>query len=155
MEAKSLLAPTRGGGNPVVLKLKQFYEEFSSGTIAGLDDIYTQDVEFRDPVHTISGSLGMKNYLRGMAGNLRYYRIRYLDEILGENSAYLTWEMDYAHPSLQRGRVLTVRDMTRIQFTSKVFYHEDCYDMGALLYDHVPGLGAATRHLKKRLAQQA
>ena len=76
MEAKSLLAPTRGGGNPVVLKLKQFYEEFSSGTIAGLDDIYTQDVEFRDPVHTISGSLGMKNYLRGMAGNLRYYRIR-------------------------------------------------------------------------------
>lgn len=154
MEAKSPLAPTRAGGNLIVLKLKQFYEEFSVGTIARLDDIYTQDVEFRDPVHTICGSLGLKNYLRRMGVNLRYYRIRYLDGILSENTAYLSWEMDYAHRSLQRGRIFTVRGMTRIHFTTKVFYHEDSYDMGALLYDHVPGLGTVTRHLKQRLARQ-
>lgn len=153
MEAITLI-PSRTAVNPVVPQLKLFYEQFSVATIAGLDDIYTQDVEFRDPVHTVHGSLGLKHYLRRMATNLRAYRIRYLDEVIGENSAYFTWEMDYAHRSLKRGRVLTVRGMTQIRFTTKVFYHEDSYDMGALLYDHLPGLGTATRHLKQRLARQ-
>ena len=153
MEAKSL-APPHAGNKTAVHQLKQFYEQFSSATIARLDEIYTQDVEFRDPVHTINGSLGLKNYLRRMATNLSHYRIRYVAEVIGENSAYFTWEMDYAHRSLNHGRILTARGMTQVLFTTKVFYHEDSYDMGALLYENVPVLGAATRHLKKRLARQ-
>lgn len=153
MEAMPITTP-RDASSLLILQLKQFYEQFSAGTIARLDDIYTQDVEFRDPVHTMHGCLAVKNYLRRMASNLTCYRIRYLDEIIGEHSAYLTWEMDYAHSRLRKGRIITVRGMTQVKFTSKIFFHEDSYDMGALLYDHLPGLGTATRHLKQRLARQ-
>ena len=153
MEAMSTALP-RDAANLLVVQLKQFYQQFSVGTIARLDDIYTQDVEFRDPVHTMHGCLALKNYLRRMAANLTHYRIRYLDEVLGEDCAYLTWELDYAHSRLRKGRIITVRGMSQVRFTSRIFYHEDCYDMGALLYDHVPGLGTATRHLKQRLARQ-
>ena len=148
------IAAPRSSNVQLVLQLKQFYANFSAGTIARLDDIYTQDVEFRDPVHTVQGSLGLKNYLRGMATNLTHYRIRYVDELIGDHTAWLTWEMEYAHPRLEGGKGLTVRGMSQLKFTSKIFYHEDSYDMGALLYEHVPGLGTATRYLKKRLARQ-
>jgi len=153
MESKPIILP-RDTTSLLVQQLKQFYEQFSAETIARLDDIYTQDVEFRDPVHTMHGCLAVKNYLRRMAANLTCYRIRYLDEIVGEHTAYLTWEMDYAHRRLRKGSIITVRGMTQVKFTSKIFYHEDSYDMGALLYDHLPGLGTATRHLKHRLARQ-
>lgn len=143
--------PAASAAPAPVQQLKQFYERFSAGTIARLDEIYTPDVEFRDPVHTLNGSLALRNYLRGMAVNLRQYSIRYLDELLSDNAAYLTWELDYAHPRLRGGRVITVRGISHLRFTTRVFYHEDCYDLGALVYEHVPGIGFATRGLKRRL----
>jgi hypothetical protein len=142
------------GINPVVSQVKQFYEQFSAATIARLDEIYTQDVEFRDPVHTIRGSLRLKGYLRRMATSLSHYRMHYVDEAIGEHSAYLTWEMEYAHARLRGGQIITLRGMTRLHFTNKVFYHEDSYDLGALLYEHIPGLGLATRQIKKHMARQ-
>ena len=138
----------------LITQLKQFYQEFSADSIAGLDSLYTQDVEFVDPVHKVHGSLGLKHYFRQMATRLTLYRIRYLEELIGENAAYLSWEMDFAHPAINGGKPITVRGITHLKFTSKVYYHEDCYDLGALIYDYVPVLGAVTRALKKRMARQ-
>lgn len=149
MEAQPLAPPAN---RAVVQQLKQFYEQFSAGTIARLDDVYTPDIEFRDPVHGLRGSLALRNYLRGMALSLQQYSIRYLDEVVGDSSAYLTWELDYAHPRLGGGRLITVRGMSHVRFTARVFYHEDSYDLGALAYEHLPGIGFATRRIKRRLA---
>jgi hypothetical protein len=62
--------------------------------------------------------------------------------------------MDYAHPRLRGGAIITVRGMTHLLFTNKIYYHEDSYDLGALLYEHIPVLGLATRQLKTRMAWQ-
>lgn len=137
-----------------VQQLKQFYERFSAGNIARLEEIYTPDVEFRDPVHTLRGALALRNYLRRMAVNLQHYQIRYIEELVGANQAWLTWEMDFGHRHLRGGRTITVRGMTHVSFTTKVFYHEDCYDLGALVYEHVPALGFATRKLKQNLGRK-
>jgi hypothetical protein len=133
-------------------QLKDFYSGFSLDTIAVLDAIYTQDVEFRDPVHTMHGCLAVKAYMRRMATNMTHYSIRYLDELVGSNSAYLTWEMEVAHPRLKGGKPFVVRGMTQLKFTGKVYYHEDSYDLGALVYEQVPVLGVMARGLKQRLA---
>ncbi len=152
MEARS--SPLQRDGLLLIQQLKMFYEHFTVDTIAHLNTVYTQDVEFRDPIHTINGILGLKHYLRGMATSLTYYRIRYLDQQVGEENAYLTWELDYSHRSLKGGSVITVRGMSHVKFTAKIYYHEDSYDMGALLYDHIPGLGAITRRVKKHMSRQ-
>jgi hypothetical protein len=133
-------------------QLKAFYAGFSLPTLAALDSIYTQDVEFRDPVHTMYGCLALKAYMRRMASNMTHYRIIYLDELVGPNSAYLTWEMEVAHPRLKGGQPFTVRGMSQLKFTGKVYYHEDSYDLGALVYEQVPVLGVVARGLKQRLA---
>lgn len=130
----------------------KFYEDYSVDNIAATDEIYTQDVEFIDPVHRVNGGLALKNYLRKMALNLQYYQIDYVDSLWGEDSAYLTWEMTYSHKSLEGGRLITLRGMSHLKYTSRIYYHEDSYDLGQMLYEHIPLLGPMTRFLKKRLS---
>jgi len=141
-------------GNRIVSNLMAFYENFSADRISGLDTLYTQDAEFVDPIHKVEGILSLKNYLRKMAKNLIHYRIRYQDVLIGENSAYLTWEMEFANKRIRGGEVITVRGMSCLKFTSRVYYHEDSYDLGALIYEHLPVLGGITRSLKHSLAKQ-
>jgi hypothetical protein len=133
-------------------QLKEFYAGFSLESLSSLDAIYTLDVEFRDPVHTLHGCLALKAYFRRMAANLKHYRIRYLEEHIGPESAWLGWEMEIAHERLNGGKVITLRGMSHLRYTSKVYSHEDCYDLGALLYEQVPLLGAINRLLKRRMA---
>lgn len=146
------LAPGSQKTRLLLQQFKDFYSQFSAANISQIDTIYTQDIEFHDPVHCLQGQLAVKAYLRKMAAGLKHYRIRYLDELVGEDNAYFTWEMEFAHKSLAGGEVITIRGMTRIRFTSKIFHHEDCYDLGALVYEQVPVLRTLTRQIKKRLA---
>jgi hypothetical protein len=138
----------------LILNLKRHFEEFSVDSLSDLDAIYTQDIEFLDPVHKVEGILSLKHYLKKMAENLTHYKIRYIDQLIGENTAYLTWEMDYASSKLGGGEIITVRGMSHLKFTKRIYYHEDCYDLGALVYEHLPLLGGITRSLKGRLAAQ-
>ncbi|MDG2175613.1 MAG: nuclear transport factor 2 family protein [Gammaproteobacteria bacterium] len=140
--------------NKLILNLKRHFEEFSVDSLSGLDAIYTQDIEFLDPVHKVEGILYLKHYLNKMAENLTHYKIRYTDQLVGENTAFLTWEMEYANSKLRGGQIITIRGMSHLKFTKRIYYHEDCYDLGALVYEHLPLLGGITRSLKSRLAAQ-
>jgi hypothetical protein len=62
------------------------------------------------------------------------------------------WQMTFSHPRLRRGKALKVRGMTLIRFTDRIYYHEDFYDLGAMLYQHIPLLGTAVRHINRRLS---
>lgn len=138
----------------LVRRLQKLYAEFSVDAVSRLDEIYTQDIEFIDPVHRIHGCLGLKNYLRRMARGLSEYSITYTDTLQGPDSAYLSWEMRFAHPKLRGGRLIRLNGISHIRYTHKVYYHEDAYDMGALLYEHLPLLGVAIGGLKRNLARQ-
>ncbi len=132
-------------------RLMDFYSEFSVDSIPQVDELYTQDAEFIDPVHKLTGSLALKSYLKRMAINMTSYEMRYIEKIQEEGCAHLTWEMTFSHKNLKGGKPITVRGMSVIRYTTKVYYHEDCYDLGALLYEHLPLLGGITRFLKNRL----
>ena len=138
----------------LVRQFKAFYEHFSYEQLGQLDEIYTQDVEFVDPVHSIQGLLGLKNYLRKMAKRLRYYKMDYMSTVIEGDSAYVSWVMQIGHPAIKKGAVISVRGMSHIRFTSKIYYHEDAYDLGALLYEHMPLLGCIIRRIKVAMAAQ-
>jgi len=137
--------------HPLVSSLMTFYEEFSADKLPALEEIYTQDIEFIDPVHRVDGILSLKRYMKQMATNLSHYKIRYVDTIISENSAYLTWDMEFANPKLGGGKVITIRGMSHLKFTNRVYYHEDTYDLGAMVYEHLPLIGGITRTIKKRI----
>ena len=140
---------------PLLNDLKVFFNNPGDLTMDIIDRIYTQDVEFRDPVHAIHGRLALKNYLRGLYASAGLVHFDYQDEQIGANSATITWIMTYSHPSLKGGKPVDVRGISMLRFTDKIYYHEDFYDLGAMVYQHVPVLGTVVRHINQRLAAAA
>lgn len=151
----SVYYPSIKAGNALVSQLKIFFESFDADTLEMLPEIYTQDVEFIDPVERIRGILALKTYFRRQAEGLNYCKFRYVGELVGQNRAYISWEMVFSHPKLAGGKELILPGMSEIHFTQKIYYQRDSYDLGAMLYEHLPLLGFAVRKLKQRLSHLA
>lgn len=131
---------------------KDFYRKPGLAALDNIDRIYTQDVEFRDPIHAIHGRLGVKNYLRGLYTSSDNMSFDYLDEQVTDNTATIVWQMTFSHKKLAGGKPVQVRGITLIRFTDRIYYHEDFFDVGAMLYQHVPVLGSVVRYINNRLS---
>jgi hypothetical protein len=136
----------------LVKAFKALYARLDETSIAALDRVYAQGVHFKDPVHDIEGLVALQDYLSAQSQGLTECRFEYLDELISDNSAYIKWIMRFRHASLGN-RLISVRGVSHIHFSDKIDFHEDLYDMGALLYEQIPVLGAVTRWLKNRLAR--
>lgn len=132
---------------------KAFYQNSGELHLEQIDALYTQDIEFRDPLHTILGILALKSYMKNLYANSRDIRFEYTDEFSGENWATISWLMHFRHPSLAGGKLISVRGITQIRFTDRIFYHEDFYDLGAMIYQHVPVLGRIIRFINQRIGR--
>ena len=137
---------------PIIEQFKRFYEVYDPQDLQQLDSIYSEGVTFRDPIHTLSGRSEVKTYLRDMAQNLNSCRFLYLDEQVGEGVAFIKWNMHFSHPKLAGGAEVVVRGVTEVRFDERIYYHEDFYDMGAMVYEHVPLIGRLVGWLRRRLA---
>lgn len=136
----------------LIQAFKALYECLDETSIAKLDRVYAKGVHFKDPVHDIEGLVALQDYLSAQSQGLTDCRFEYLDELISDNNAYIKWIMRFRHPSLGN-RLISVRGVSHLHFSDQIDFHEDLYDMGALLYEQVPLLGAVTRWLKNRLAR--
>jgi hypothetical protein len=127
------------------------YARMDSASIAQLDSIYTDDVVFVDPFHKIDGLIALQNYLRVQYQAVNSARFECQEPALCAGDAYIRWQLFFSHPQLHSGREIVVPGISFIRGENKIFYHEDFYDAGALLYEHVPLLGAGVRFLKRRM----
>ena len=57
-----------------------------------------------------------------------------------------------SHPQLASGAEIEVTGISHIRYDDLIFYHRDYYDLGEMLYEHIPAYGWITRKLKARLA---
>lgn len=133
-------------------KFKHFYKDMLTPSTIKLDDIYTDDIVFTDPVHEVHGLANLMSYLDSSTENLEQCRFEYLDEIVGDGVAFIKWNMHFKHPGVSP-HVQTLRGVTHLHFDEKITYHEDVYDMGAMVYEHIPIVGFATRAIKRRMAK--
>lgn len=132
---------------------KAFYLEPSPASLEKLDRLYTQDIEFRDPLHAIHGILAFKSYLKGVYAGPRDIRFEYLDEHCCEHWASINWIASYRHGSLAGGRTLALRGTTQLRFTDRIYYQEDFFDVGAMVYQHLPVLGPVVRYINRRISR--
>ncbi|WP_249422250.1 nuclear transport factor 2 family protein [Marinomonas lutimaris] len=135
----------------LIERFKAFYLDVKHPKLDKIDDVYTEDVLFKDPVHELRGAENLHAYLSEMCVNVHSGRFEYLDQIVSDNTAYIKWNMHFKHPKLGN-KTITVRGISQVQFNERIYFHEDVYDLGQLIYEHVPLLGAVVKGLKKRLA---
>lgn len=118
-----------------------------------LEQIYSEDLHFSDPLHELHGLSAMRHYCEALYANVNLISFEFQQcHELTQDQAVLRWIMTYQHPRLAGGRPIQVPGCSFIEYHDlRVHRHADYYDAGALLYEHVPLLGRVIRYLKARL----
>ena len=129
---------------------KIFFRDYKRLPVDDLDKLYEDSVVFRDPVQEIRGITALHSYLAATREMVTSCRFEYLDQLSGHDNAYIKWNMHFTHSKFAN-KPLLVRGVSHIQFNQRIFYHEDIYDLGEMIYDNLPLLGSATRYLKNRM----
>lgn len=137
----------------LIERFKAFYKDVKHPRLDGIGEVYSSHVKFRDPVHQIQGIAELHAYLSDMCESVGSGRFEFLDQLVGTDTAYIKWNMYFQHPKLGK-ETHVVRGMSQIQFDDRIYYHEDVYDMGQMIYEHVPMMGWAVRKLRTRLASE-
>lgn len=158
-----LSEPNATSSEQLIQRFKSIYSRLDNtkaacGKIAGnpqqvlLDEVYSENVTFKDPIHQIEGLTAYRSYMDSMYSNVVSCEFTYHEHWIGENSATIKWDMLFRHLKLGNGKLITVRGITHVRFSDRIDYHEDVFDVGAMLYEHIPLLGRVLLKIKARLA---
>lgn len=148
--------------------LLALYNRGGSYTPEQLAAVYSQDIVFTDPAHSIHGLPALCAYLNHQYSNVTNCRFIATGEwATGEVTSsqksgvaclFLQWDMQVRHPKLNGGRMITVNGLSQLQCrvqpdgNQRIAMHRDYFDLGQLLYENVPVLGALNRRLKKGMS---
>lgn len=138
--------------------LQRFARDFASLDASNLDRLgllYADDIHFSDPLHDVHGLTELRRYFEQLYANVSQLDFDFsgFDQVQ-DGQGYLRWTMRYRHPRLQGGAPITLQGCSLLLWNAegKVVRHQDFFDAGALLYEHIPLLGCVIRWLRRRLA---
>lgn len=136
--------------------LQPFAERFATLDVTSLhrlDELYSQDVHFQDPLHRVEGLAELRRYFESIYLNVRELRYDFYDfDEVAQGSGYLRWTLNFRHARLAGGGLISLDGCSFLRWSERVDYHRDYFDAGALLYEHLPVMGGVIGWLKRRLA---
>ena len=132
---------------------KNIFNQLNNSNLELLDEIYTLDVTFRDPVHALDGLPALRDYYARLYNGVVSCRFEFEAEILEGQQGMLVWLMQFQHTRFRPGETLELRGVSHLRFLEdgRVNYHRDYFDMGEFIYERVPVLGSVIRLIKSRL----
>jgi hypothetical protein len=132
-------------------KFKALYQIFDHNTLSELHSLYSTNVTFKDPIHSIQGLDQLAHYFGNFCDPAMHCKFVFINQLINDQQAFFQWRMHYRHPRLRSGKTLILDGGTLIKFNSHIFYHEDFYDMGSMLYQHIPVIRWAIKKINARL----
>ncbi|UTF60708.1 nuclear transport factor 2 family protein [Gilvimarinus sp. DA14] len=142
--------------NTLIDRLMLSYQSFNSESIGEIVSLYHDNVVFTDPVTQINGRDALKSYFSAMAEGLNACEFHFEQVVTQPKGdvfhSSLTWVMTFSHPRLSSGASISVPGVSYLQHSNReIFSHRDYYDLGNMLYEHVPVVGAIVRKIRQRL----
>lgn len=143
---------------PILKKFESFYRDFSTQQLANIGDIYEDDIVFIDPVHEVQGIEALKSYFMSSLSGVEscHFTLEQISET--EDGAHIAWTMHYQHSRLKKGESLRLDGISALSFhkgltpeDTRISWQHDYYDLGQMVYEHVPIVGHWIRKLKARL----
>lgn len=138
--------------NPALEKFNQFYQQLDSADLTGLNQVYRSDIEFIDPIHHMQGIQALHKYFKNMMEDLKHCNFEIYQVTEQRQEAFIIWTMHFQHPRLNKSRMIHVDGVSHLKFDELVYFHRDYYDVGAMLYEHIPLLGSLVSGIRKRLS---
>ncbi|MEE8729311.1 MAG: nuclear transport factor 2 family protein [Rahnella inusitata] len=136
----------------VLTRLCDFYRHLDMSLLPQLSRIYHPHVVFIDPVSHYDGVDALERYFAQLLKKVNYCRFDIQPALVQGDEASLFWRMEYSHPSLKKGHAMSLNGASHLRLAeNRIIYQRDYYDLGAMIYEHVPMLGGAVRAIKARL----
>ena len=146
----------------VLARFSALYDDLTSLDPSELDKVYHQDIRFDDPVTTHQGLVAVKLYFQKLLTNTESCRftIHHVAKCVEQNDNQdtqfdhlVTWTMHLTTKSLNKGKPVNLDGSSLLAIREdRIIYHRDYYDMGQMVYEHVPILGFVIRKIKQKLA---
>lgn len=136
-------------------KIMDFYDEFKLDNLDRLNEIYADDVTFTDPIHLVQGIDDLEKYFKHTMENVEYCHFAFTERAFSGNWLFLAWQMRFSHEKLAGGRELVLPGVSQFHIKNdKVSEQQDHYDLGAMLYEHIPVLGYFVKKVRDRLVSE-
>lgn len=143
----------------IVQSFRDFYADLGQADLSNLSDIYAENVMFIDPVHRLQGRNMLHDYLSHTVNGCLHCHFTFEDRFCMTNqtghlngSATFKWQMNFAHKSIRQGKSTIVPGSSFVEYRNGLIdFHEDVYDLGAMLYEHLPIFGFVVKKIKMRL----
>lgn len=113
-----------------------------------LAGVYADDVVFVDPMHRIEGREALEKYMDRMARGLRWARFEFEEATIQGDRIAVPWTMHFAMKALPGDHALEGITVLQVR-DGLVAYHRDYFDVGAMLYEKIPGLGLVIRAIRR------
>ncbi|WKK76630.2 nuclear transport factor 2 family protein [Marivirga salinae] len=135
----------------ILEKFKNYFSQIDFTNNSVLNEIYSDHIVLKDPIHEIHGIENLKAYFNKLNENLIEGSFLFTDESIVDNKAYLSWEMNL---KLKRPKKnVKASGISVLIIEDKIIRQRDYFDTGELFYENIPVLGAIIRTIKKKLSK--
>jgi limonene-1,2-epoxide hydrolase len=137
-------------------RARDAFTRLNADNLGVVDTFYDKDIQFFDPITSLTGRENMRAYYKKMYEGLKSIKFDYQEAITSDKTVVLVWTMTYATDKLNSGEPIVIQGNSIIKFggtEDKVVYHRDYLDVGAMVYEHIPVLGWGVRQIKAKLGE--
>ena len=136
-------------------KFIEFYRDLGPQSVAKLPDVYHEKVIFVDPVGEHHGLEAVKHYFQHLLSATESCHFEVTQMFSDEHKALARWQMKMRHPRIGKGKEITLEGVSELTFASnRIIKQVDFYDLGTMIYEHIPVLGSIIRFVKKKMKNQ-
>lgn len=138
----------------IIEKFSTFYVDITSMKIDDLEKIYRKDVVFIDPIAHHQGLAAVEMYFERLLSSAKYCQFDISKKLRnGESDATICWTMSYTSSKLNGGTPIHVDGTTILEIEDDmIVYHRDYYDLGQMVYEHLPLFGRLVKTIKRKMA---
>ena len=134
-------------------KFSAAYAELTAEKIAHFPDLYADDVVFMDPVQQIYSVQDLQVYFFRIIEQTYYHRVKVIRAFSSDNDVFILWELSYAHANLEQGDDIPVEGASHLRLEGeRIIFQRNYYDMGAMLYEHIPLISRVVHYMKGKIA---
>jgi limonene-1,2-epoxide hydrolase len=134
-------------------KIISFFNKFNGKNSEILNEFYSNDVQFQDPITQTDGLDELKKHYTKSYQNIKSIRFDFSEFIATENKYSCTWVMTAAVNGLNSGKEFQVSGVSVLYFNSEglITYHRDYFDLSEMVYEKIPLIGSIVRGIKNKL----
>jgi len=139
----------------VLDRFSTMYADICQITLDDLANIYASNVTFVDPITTHHGLDDLQKYFANLLEQAEscQFDISMIASVSSNSVTHIVnWTMNLKLK--QSDKLITVDGNTQLTVKDDIIvYHKDYYDLGEMVYEHIPLLGFFVKKIKKRLAK--